>query len=137
MIGSRAALIVAALALLPPQCEKLLPATTKPQPDPTQVDPPPPPPPPSITAPPVWRPPDPPAVDAGPTKPDAPTDASRARAAVEAKEYKKARSILEKKVKGGKATSEEVQILFEACTALKDKSCIEISKKALGAPPTE
>jgi hypothetical protein len=135
VIGSRAALIVAALALLPQQCEKLMPGAAKAQPDPTPVDPPPPPPPPSITAPPVWRPPDPPAVDAGPGKPETPTDAARARAAVDAKEYKKARGILEKKVKSGKGTTEEAQILLEACAPLKDKACLEVAKKALGSAP--
>lgn len=135
MIGSRAVVVAVGLALLPPQCAKLL-GESKPAPS-AQVDPPPPPPPPSITAPPVWRPPEPPVTDGAPTsKPEAPSDAARARAAIDAKEYKKARAILEKKVKSGGASPEEIQLLVEACTPLKDKSCLSIAKKA-AAPPTE
>ena len=61
----------------------------------------------------------------------------QAKKQIEQLDYSGAQELLFQVVQSGKATSEEVQILFEACTALKDKSCIEISKKALGAPPTE
>lgn len=135
MIGSRVAVAVVALALLPPQCAKLLGENKPPQP--VAVDPPPPPPPPSITAPPVWHPPEPPDADAGTTKAETPSDAARARAAIDAKEYKRARAILEKKVKSGGASPEEVQLLVEACAPLKDKSCLSIAKKAGAAPASE
>ena len=52
----------------------------------------------------------------------------KARAAADAKEFKKVRAILEKKVKAGKAVPEENQLLFRACVQLKDKACADAVK---------
>lgn len=52
----------------------------------------------------------------------------RARAAAEAKEFKKVRALLEKKVRAGKSTPEEAQLVFRACVQLKDKACIDAVK---------
>lgn len=89
----------------------------------------------SATAPPVWAPP-----DTGGTTTAAPTgspstsasagaaDLAKAREAAEHKEHKKVRTILEKKVKAGKGSPEEVELLLAACVALKDKACVDAAK---------
>lgn len=123
----RELIAAAALAALAPEaCKK------KPPPD---VDVPTPPPPPltSATTPPIWHPPDPagggatvPA--AGTTTPPPSADLVKARAASEAKDFKKVRALLEKKVRGGKSVPEESQLVFHACVALKDKACSDAVK---------
>ena len=43
------------------------------------------------------------------------------------------RALLEKKVRAGKCAPEEAQLVFRACTALKDKSCVaEVKAKHEG-----
>ncbi len=91
--------------------------------------PPPPPPPPSATTPPIWHPPEPPST--GPastpsTTPAAPNpDLAKARAAADAKDFKKVRALLEKKVRAGKGLPEEAELVHRACLALKDKACAD------------
>jgi hypothetical protein len=121
---TRLVVVAAALALLPPACAKLL---GKAPPEAEAVPPPPPEPLASATTPPAWRPPETSAAtadkpgDAGP----APVSAElvKARAAADAKDFKKVRALLEKKVRAGRGAPEEAQLVLKACTALKDKSC--------------
>jgi hypothetical protein len=122
----RAVIVAAALALAPDSCGKKKP--------PVDVDPgiPPPIPVTSATTPPIWHPPDP---GGGPTTTAAPPAAPppspellKARVAAEAKDFKKVRTLLEKKVRGGKCAPEESQLVFRACVALKDKTCSEAVK---------
>ena len=113
------------LALAPKACTK------KEPPPPTEVDVPPLPPLPSgATTPPIWAPPQ-GAVTAAPSAsgsstpavPTASPDLVKARAAAEAKDFKKVKTLLEKKVKSGKGTPEENLLVFRACTQTKDKAC--------------
>jgi len=88
----------------------------------------------SATTPPIWHPPEAPATAAsgagsGSAAPSNP-DLAKAKAAAEAKDFKKVRSLLEKKVKGGKGTGEEAALLGSACLQLKDKSCLEAVRKS-------
>jgi hypothetical protein len=83
----------------------------------------------SSTTPPIWAPPD----TRGPPSAPVPTasanpDLAKARALAQAGEHKKVRTLLERKVKAGKATSEEASALLESCTALRDKACIDAVK---------
>ena len=124
----RAALVaVAALAFAPKSC------ATKLQPQkPPEAEPPPPPVPiTSATTPPIWHPPDPtggaPATSASAAPPPS-AELVKARAAAEAKDFKKVKSLLEKKVRGGRCAPEEAQLVFRACVALKDKACSEAVK---------
>ena len=120
---SRIAVLAAALALLPPACAKL----TGKAPPPVESEAPPPPPITSATTPPAWRPPEPVTfASMAPTAKDPPVSADlvKARAAAEARDFKKVRALLEKKVRAGKCAPEESQLVFRACTALKDKPCI-------------
>jgi hypothetical protein len=119
---------MAALALLPKSCV----VKEKPPPAPPVADPTPAPivPITSATTPPIWAPPDPgnggvtPSSSSSST-PAANGDLAKARTAADAKEFKKVRTILEKKVRAGKGTSEEAQLVFHACVQLKDKTCTE------------
>jgi len=118
---------VIALALLPKTCVK------KPAPDPV-VDTPAPPPTPitSATTPPIWSPPTtvstaPATTATAPTPPPSP-ELVKARAAADAKDFKKVKSLLDKKVRGGKCAPEESQLLFRACVQLKDKACSDAVK---------
>ena len=119
----RAVILAVALAFVPEACAKKKP--------PAEVEPPLPPPVPvtSATTPPIWHPPDPVGGPSG-TTPAPPTspDLVKARAAAEAKDFKKVRTLLEKKVRGGKCVPEESQLVFRACVALKDKTCSEAVK---------
>jgi hypothetical protein len=114
---------VLSLALAPKACTK------KDPPPPPEVDVPPLPPLPSgATTPPIWAPPQGPvtAAPSGSATPPVPStspDLVKARAAAEAKDFKKVKSLLEKKVKSGKGTPEENQLLFRACIQTKDKAC--------------
>lgn len=127
----RAALVaVAALAFAPKSCATKL----QPQKPPEAAEPPPPPPVPitSATTPPIWHPPDPtggvtPATTASAAPPPS-AELVKARAAAEAKDFKKVKSLLEKKVRGGRCAPEEAQLVFRACAALKDKACTEAVK---------
>ncbi|HSO36295.1 MAG TPA: hypothetical protein VLT33_27400 [Labilithrix sp.] len=123
---SRVVVMAAVLAFLPPACAKLM---GKAPPAEPEVVAPPPPPITSATTPPAWHPPEPvgtaSAATAGPGSPPPPSaDLLKARAAAEAKDFKKVRSLLEKKVRAGKCAPEESQLVFKACTVLKDKPCI-------------
>lgn len=133
-MSARGVFFVAVLAALPPQCAKMMgqkpAASAQPDPAPTPT--------PvvitSATTPPIWHPPEPPApagaasgaASAAPSN----VDLAKAKAAAEAKDFKKVRSLLEKKVKGGKSSTEEAELLAEACQQLKDKACLEAVKKA-------
>lgn len=128
---SRGVVMAVMLAVLPPACAKLLGQAPPPPVD----DFPAPPPPPivSATAPPAWHPPDPPPGPAASTTsagvsvaPSA--DLVKARTAADAKDFKKVRSLLEKKVRGGRCAPEESQLVFHACTVLKDKVCADAVK---------
>jgi len=99
------------------------------------ADPAPPPPPPtpatSATTPPVWTPPDTTPTGSGAstaTKPAVDPDFVKAKEAAAKGDHKKVRALLQPRVKSGKATSEEHELLLESCTALKDKACIELAK---------
>jgi len=117
------------LAIAPSNaCSKIM--GKKDQPDPTPVPIPVTSATPTTTTPPIWAPPDTggplptapvPAVSANP-------DLTKARAAATAGEYKKVRTLLEKKVKAGKGSPEEAALLLQACTSLKDKACVEMVK---------
>lgn len=121
---SRVVVLAAALAVLPPACARLTgkappPAEREaPAPSPAPIT--------SATTPPAWRPPEPLDSTAVPTAKDPPVSADlvKARAAAESKDFKKVRALLEKKVRAGKCAPEESQLVFQACTALKDKPCI-------------
>lgn len=116
------------LALAPKACVK------KPPPPPEAAEGPPPAVP-SATTPPIWAPPQGPATaapvtsgSAAPPVPTASPDLQKARAASEAKEFKKVKSLLEKKVRSGKGTPEENQLVFRACVQTKDKACADAIK---------
>lgn len=129
---TRALVFAFLVAALPPQCEKLL--GQKP---PATQDAPPPPPPSvpitSATTPPIYTPPDLGTGSATPTATTPPVSAeytqAKAAAAASPPNWKKVKSLLEKKAKAGKATSDEKELLTSACQALKDKTCLgEIAK---------
>ena len=112
------------LALAPKACTK------KAQPSPSEADFVPPAPLPSATTPPIWAPPQGPAtapVTSGTPAPPVPSvspELVKARAAADAKEFKKVKALLEKKARSGKGTPEENQLVFRACVQTKDKACI-------------
>jgi hypothetical protein len=126
-------LFLAALvtAVLPAQCTKLLghnasasaePASASasaptPEPVPSPVT--------TATTPPVWHPPEPKLAPAASSAAPPPSpELLKARAAYDAKEWKRVRSILERKVRSGKGSSDEAQLLLDACAILKDKNCL-------------
>lgn len=84
----------------------------------------------SATTPPIWAPPD----TGGPLPTSAPPpsapnpELAKARALALAGDHKKVRTLLDKKVKSGKATTEEAAVLLESCTALRDKACVDLVK---------
>ncbi|MBX3198815.1 MAG: hypothetical protein KF894_11815 [Labilithrix sp.] len=80
------------------------------------------------TAPPIWAPPEPsPPPSPEPTESTSP-DLAKAKELAEAGEHKKVRALLEKRVKAGKGSDEEASLLLDACVALRDKACIESVK---------
>ena len=122
---TRAVVLGLAVLLLPEQCNQLLAKTKKGgEPAAPSADPPAAPPPPPVTSattPPVWTAPVPAA--APPTsEPDESVELAKAKVAAEAGEHKKVRQLLDKKVRSGKATSEEAQLLLESCAAMKDRA---------------
>lgn len=131
-MSTRAIAVVAVLSIfapkMPEQCNKVMGkgAAASASAEPT-TPPPPPPPPPSATTPPIWAPPE---TNPGPATsvPHKPTpselETQAAKTALEKKKYKDARAILEKKVKAGTATSEDLGMLKEACEKLKDAKCL-------------
>ena len=105
--------------------------TRKPPPPPEAAEGPPPAVP-SATTPPIWAPPQGSGtaapVTSGSAAPPAPTaspDLPKARAAADAKDFKKVKSLLEKKVRSGRGTPEENQLVFRACVQTKDKACAD------------
>lgn len=147
-MSTRAIIAIAALSAfapkMPEQCNKMMGkgGTT---PSATAEPPPPPPPPPlSATAPPIYMPPDSnPAVTAAttasaPHKPTASEQESQtAKGYMEKKKYKDAKAVLEKKMKAGTATSDDMTMLHDACEKLKDTKCVKELSKMTIAPPTE
>jgi len=135
---SRVAVLAVVLSVLPPACAKLMgdgppPAAPDVAPPPVPVT--------SATTPPAWHPPEPTtspsaATSAGPPPGNAP-DLVKARAAADAKDFKKVRSLLEKKVRGGKCAPEESLLVLRACTALKDKACVADVRAKHGEDLTE
>jgi hypothetical protein len=123
-----AALTALSLAFAPKACVK----KEAPPPEPEAVVPPLPQT--TATAPPIWAPPEVPAtgaVSSGSVTPAAPTvspELLKARTAADAKDFKKVKTLLEKKVRGGKGTPEENQLLFRACVQTKDKACADAVK---------
>jgi hypothetical protein len=140
-MSTRAIAVVAVLSVfapkMPEQCNKLTGKT----PPPASAEPPPPPPPPplSATAPPIYMPPDTnPTPTAGssaaPHKPT-PSEAESlaAKTAMEKKKYKDAKIILDKKLKAGTATPEDLNMLRDACEKLRDTKCITTLAKLPGS----
>jgi hypothetical protein len=135
--------LVAVAPKMPEQCNKVLGPLAGPKASASAEQPPPPPPPPPVsapTAPPIWTPPDgvttaapatatPAAVDAGP-----PSELALARAASEKKDYKRVKLLLDKKVRSGRGSSEEIQLLRDACERTKDKACLDAIKKLAARP---
>jgi hypothetical protein len=116
---------VLALALLPKACAKAPrdPPIDAPLPPPTPIT--------SATTPPIWAPPTattPTATTTTAAAPPPSPELVKARAASDAKDFKKVKSLLDKKVRGGKCAPEESQLLFRACTQLKDKACTDAIK---------
>lgn len=125
------------LALLPNSCAKVLgkkgveaetdPGPVVPTPVPLT----------SATTPPVWHPPE---ASATPTvtattsalSPPAGPELVKARAAFDAREFKKVKQLLEKRVlkagAKGSGGGEEATLLYRACLALKDKACADAVK---------
>ena len=134
---SRVAVLVAVLSSLPPACAKLMgdappPAAPDVAPPLLPIT--------SATTPPAWHPPDPtalPSVASASPPPLGSPDLVKARAAADAKDFKKVRSLLEKKVRGGKCAPEESLLVLRACTALKDKACVAEVRAKHGEELTE
>lgn len=82
----------------------------------------------TATTPPIYRAPE-PAYDAGPPAPPASTEYTKARLAADASDWKKVRSLLDKRVHGGKAPADEAALLARACRELRDKACTEYVRK--------
>lgn len=98
----------------------------------------------SDTTPPTWSPPEngggaaPLTTASVPVVPQAPSaELLKARAAADAKDFKKVRTLLEKKVRSGKPTPEELQLVHRACVQLKDKGCADAVKAKHPADITE
>ena len=79
----------------------------------------------------MWQPPEAVSAASGGPAASAPAPAPpsadyvKAKAAADAKDWKKVRALLEKKARAGKATAEEAQLALDACIAAKDKACAE------------
>jgi hypothetical protein len=137
--AGRAVILAIGLALMPEACAKMFakkapPPPVEPDPIPSTVTTTPTT---GATTPPVWHPPESGGTTAA-TTPDgaAPTGSGpvaspelvKARAASDAKDFKKVKTLLEKKARAGKGTPEENQLVFRACVALKDKACADAVK---------
>lgn len=119
----RAFVFAAVLGLMPEACTKI---TGRPAPTPT-TDPVP-----VIPSTPAVPPPTFAAPDYGPAPAPAPAaspELVKAREANAKNDFKKVRTILTPKVKGGKSTRDEAQLLGEACVNLRDKACMDLVKK--------
>lgn len=86
------------------------------------------------TAPPIWTPPEP---STGAAPPPSPNEVllGQARAAAGKKEWKKVKTLLDKRMKSGEATREEVELMQTACEKTRDKGCLETLRKAYGNNP--
>ncbi len=86
----------------------------------------------SATTPPIWHPPEATASPGTATTaaaPPASPELVKARAAAEAKDFKKVRTLLEKRVRGSaKVAPEEAQLVHRACVVLKDRACADAVK---------
>lgn len=82
----------------------------------------------TATTPPIYRAPEAP-YDAGPPAPPPSAEYTKARAAADASDWKKVRSLLDKRVHGGKAPIDEAVLLVRACRELRDKTCTEYVRK--------
>ncbi|MFO0742583.1 MAG: hypothetical protein U0270_42310 [Labilithrix sp.] len=123
----RALVFVAVMGLMPEPCARIL---GQPTGQALPVEPPPPIPSVTATAPPTYQQPEPPLPPSS-AKPDAVSpELAKAREANDKKDYKKVKTILEKKVKAGKGNREETQLLMDACTILQDKACKDMVRKA-------
>ena len=124
-------LVVLALTLMPEGCAKLM--GKKPAPS-AERDVPPTPVPvsttpvASATTPPIWHPPEEVAPTTPSTAPPPSADLVKARAAADARDFKKVRALLEKRVRAGKVPLEEAQLLYRACAALRDRPCVDAVK---------
>lgn len=135
---SAVALVLALAPKMPEQCNKVLgkaaPAASA-SAEPAPTTPPPPPPPSNVpTAPPIWTPPE-AATPAPPAAPSSEELMTAARAAADKKDWKKAKAILDKRVRSGHATGDEVDLMRDACVHTRDKACLEALKKLY--PPEE
>ena len=133
---TRVVVLAVMIAALPLACGKVLGKKDPASEDTVTTNDPPPTPLPSATTPPIWNP-NPTPSGAVPTAPviDPSTiDLTKAQAAFDAKDFKKAKTILERHVKAGKCVADEVMLLTRACQQLKDKTCVADTKKA--CPPT-
>ena len=122
----RAFVFVAVLGLMPEACAKILgqPSGPAPQTEPVPV----------IPSTPAVPPPTFAQPDFGPAPAPAPPPTTspelvKAREANQKNDFKKVRTLLMPKVKGGKANREEAQLLGEACLALRDKPCVDLVRK--------
>lgn len=122
----RAFVLAAVMGLMPEACAKITGQSSghTPQPDPVPV----------IPSTPAVPPPTYIAPDYGPAPAPAPVPAAspellKAREANSKNDFKKVRTILTPKVKGGKSTRDEAQLLGEACVNLRDKACMDLVKK--------
>lgn len=119
--------LAAIIGVLPPGCAKL---TGTPPAD-TQTDPPPMVPTSLPTAPPTFQAPDPGGPLPNPSASPVPPETTKARAATLSGDYKTVRKLLSDKVKSGRASKEEAQMLLNACGQLKDKSCVSMVRKTV------
>lgn len=127
-MAARAFVLASVLGLLPPACAKL---TGQAPPADTQTDPPPVIPSQLPTAPPTFQPPDPGGPLPNPSAQAFPPETIKARAATLSGDYKQVRKLLLEKVKSGKASKEEAQLLLNACGQLKDKACVNMVRKTV------
>ena len=120
---------VAVMGLLPPSCAKILGGSPDARP---QSDPPPIIPSAAPTTPPTYQPPDPvglpPPTSAPP--PGQSPEYVKAKDAADKKDFKKVKALLAPRMKSSKSSTEEAQLLMDACTSLKDKACMEMVRKA-------
>ena len=64
-------------------------------------------------------------------------DTTAAKTAYDKHEWKRVRSSLDRKARAGKATTDDVSMMREACERLKDKSCLEMLRKQYPASENE
>ena len=123
-------LAIVSLVPLPQACNKLLHKDAEPAPTPVasaEI----PIPDLSATTPPIYHAPEEAPMDTAVASTPAPSaELTKARAAADAKDWKKVRALLDKRVHGGKASNDEAGLMFRACRELKDKACVDYVHKA-------